>query len=72
LLIAFPWARALSAEQRERFAEELAHHPSDMSNAAIEDLLVSWRATADSARNLQHRQRDAAGMRRTGRGRRAA
>jgi hypothetical protein len=71
LLVAFPWARHLSSEQRARFAEELAHHPTDMTNAAIEDLLVTWRARADEAR-AGRAQGDVGKTRRTGKARRAA
>ncbi|MEO8908114.1 MAG: hypothetical protein ABI310_08565 [Microbacteriaceae bacterium] len=54
LLVAFPWAKYLTQEQRERFADELAHHPTDMTNGAIESLLVTWRARAEATRTLTH------------------
>ncbi|TAM70600.1 MAG: hypothetical protein EPN48_04280 [Microbacteriaceae bacterium] len=50
LLVAFPWARSLSREDRAEFADQLAHHPVEMTNGAIEELLLSWHARADAAR----------------------
>ncbi|WP_308466888.1 hypothetical protein [Rathayibacter soli] len=50
LLVAFPWARTLSREERAEFADQLAHHPTEMTNSAIEELLVTWHARADAAR----------------------
>jgi hypothetical protein len=56
LLGAFPWARALPREERLRFADELAHHPSEMTNAQLEALLVGWREAADAARISRERR----------------
>jgi len=53
LLVAFPWARSLTREERAEFADELAHHPVEMTNSAIEELLVTWHARADAARTRQ-------------------
>ena len=46
MLAAFPWAGRLSTADQDRFANELAHHPSEMSNAQLEALIQGWKASA--------------------------
>lgn len=49
VLSAFPWARSLSREERERFGDELAHHPRELSNSGLETLIQSWKLRARQA-----------------------
>jgi hypothetical protein len=46
LLLAFPWAKYLSASDLELFVREMAEHPSDIPNNQLEALLVRWKAHA--------------------------
>lgn len=46
MLITFPWTRSLTGAERTEFAEALANHPSDISNAQLESLILSWKQRA--------------------------
>lgn len=46
LQAAFPWAVRLEAEQRERFARELADHPKGATDRELDELIGSWKAIA--------------------------
>lgn len=51
VLSAFPWAASLSADDQLRFAEELAGHPRDLPNSALESLILRWKTRALGARS---------------------
>ncbi len=50
MLLTFPWTRNLSADQRAEFADALANHPSDITNAQLEALILNWKQRALSRR----------------------
>lgn len=60
LSAAFPWAHALSSEERGQFAEELAHHPRDVQNSQLEAVILSWKAIAQGSGAVRKRERRAA------------
>ena len=49
VLLTFPWTKHLTPEERARFADALANHPKDISNAQLEALIVRWKRHAQLA-----------------------
>ena len=58
MLVTFPWTKSLTREERAEFADALANHPSDISNAQLEALIVSWKERALLARGPELRDRE--------------
>jgi len=46
MLLTFPWTKTLTRTERAEFAEALANHPADITNAQLEALILSWKERA--------------------------